>query len=128
VDHTIKSFNSKWLLKLFKSIEGAGMTAGREGREINERDESYEQPQTESRVPVVYETLVLIVLRLKNPTPKRFFREHRGTHSKNDTQTGTERERNRNRKETQHTHTLRPCWWEGVWSQIRAPQGEERGV
>ena len=73
-------------------------------------------------------TLVLIVLRPKNATPKRFFREHRGTHSKYDAQTKTDRERHRDRKETQHTHTLRPCWWEGVWSEKRALQGEERGV
>ena len=85
------------------------MTAGREGREINERDESYEQPQTESRVPVVYETFVLIVLRLKNPTPKRFFREHRGTHSKNDKQTGTDRARHRDRKETQQNILCGPA-------------------
>ncbi len=79
------------------------MGAGREGKEINERDKSYEQPQRESRVPVVCETLVMIVLRLKNPMPKRVCREHRGTHSKHDKRRqGTERDIETERRHSTH--------------------------
>jgi len=82
------------------------MGAGREGREINERDKSYEQPQRESRVPVVCETFVMIVLRLKNPIPKRFFREHRGTHSKHDTHRQGQTERDIVTERRHSTHIL----------------------
>ena len=82
------------------------MGAGREGREINERDQSYEQSERESRVPVVYERLVMIVLRLKNPTPKRFRREHRGTHSKNDTHGQGQTEKDIETEKRHSTHIL----------------------
>ena len=105
---------------------------GREGREINEQDESCEQAQAperesrqrESRVPVLDETLVFIVLRLKNPTPKRFVREHREAHTSTTTvtHTKTDRVRYRDRKEKQHTSTrllCGPAGGEGVRSQKR---------
>ena len=56
---------------------------------------------------MVYETFGLYSSQTENATTKRFLREHRGTHSKNDTDKDDKDRVNIERKEIQHTHTGR---------------------